>query len=62
MTWDCHVDYSAKGRYDILLGRYILTALGLNLKIYYHVIEANGGPFKSPAASMVDLGAYEFKF
>ena len=56
------MDYSAKGRYDILLGRYILTALGLNLKIYYHVIEANGGPFKSPAASMVDLGAYEFKF
>ena len=24
-TWKCHVDDSAKGRYDIILGRYLLT-------------------------------------
>ena len=25
MTWKCHVDDSARGRYDIILGRYLLT-------------------------------------
>ena len=24
VTWNCHVDDSAKGRYDMILGRYIL--------------------------------------
>ena len=27
VTWNCHGDYSAKGRYDIILGGDILTAL-----------------------------------
>ena len=31
VTWNCHVDDSAKGRYYMILGRYLLTALGLNL-------------------------------
>ena len=25
VMWDCYVDDSAKGRYDIILGQYILT-------------------------------------
>ena len=25
VTWECNVDESAKGTYDMLLGRYILT-------------------------------------
>ena len=33
VTWNCNVDDSAKGRYGIILGRYILTALGLKFKI-----------------------------
>ena len=24
MTWNCHVDGSAKGRYDMILGQYLL--------------------------------------
>ena len=32
VTWNCHVDDSAKGRYDMILGRDILTKLGLNLE------------------------------
>ena len=32
VTWNCHVDDSAKGGYDMILGGYILTELGLNLK------------------------------
>ena len=31
MTWNYHVDYSAKVNYDMISGRYILTALGLNI-------------------------------
>ena len=26
VTYICHVDESAKGRYDMILGRYLLTA------------------------------------
>ena len=39
VTWDCHVDNFDKGRYKILLGQDILTALGLNLKFSEHVIK-----------------------
>ena len=41
-----HVDDSSKGRYNIILGQYLLTELVLNLKISEHAIEANNGPFK----------------
>ena len=26
VTWDCHVNYSATGRYDMILGRDLLTS------------------------------------
>ena len=61
MTWDYHVDESNKVRYDMILGREILTVLGLNLKFSDHVIEEDDIPFKGYTASMVDLGTYEFK-
>ena len=32
VMWNCHVDDSANGRYDMILGRDLLTELGLNLK------------------------------
>ena len=32
VTWNFHVDDSTKGRYNMILGRYLLTTLGLNLK------------------------------
>ena len=31
VTWNCHVDESAKGRYYMILGRYILASLVLNI-------------------------------
>ena len=61
MTWDCHVDESTKGGYNMILGRDILTELGLNLKFSEHVIEADYGNFNRSKTSMVDLGAYIFK-
>ena len=61
VTWKCHADDSAKGRYDMILGRYILTELGLNIKFFDHVIEADDGTFIGSTTPMFDLGTYEFK-
>ena len=33
MTWEYNVDDSTKGRYGMVLGIYLLTALGINLNI-----------------------------
>ena len=38
VTWKCHVDDSTNGRYDMILGRDLLTALGLDLKLSKNVI------------------------
>ena len=38
VTWKCHVDESTNGRYDMILGRDLLTALGLDLKFSENVI------------------------
>ena len=45
----------------MILGRDILTELGLNLKFSEHVIEADDGPFNGSTMPMVDLGTYIFK-
>ena len=55
------MDDSAKGRYYMILGRYVLTALRINLKCYEHVIKWVDGPLQGSTAPMVDLGAYECK-
>ena len=62
MTWKCHVDDSGKGRYNIILGRDILTELVLNIKLSEHVIEADDRPLKGSTAPMVNLGTYIFKY
>ena len=40
-----HVYDSDQGRFDVILGRDILTDLESNLKYSYHVIESYDGPF-----------------
>ena len=45
----------------MILGGYILTAVGLNLKFSGPVMEYDDGPFKWYTAPMVDLGTYELK-
>ena len=61
VTWDCHVDGSAKVRYDMILGRDLLTELVLNLTLSENVIYADDGSSKGLTAPMVDLGMYELK-
>ena len=60
VTWNCHLEDSAKGRYDMIFGPYILTELGLNLRFSEHIIEADDGPLKGSTTPMVDLGMYIF--
>ena len=60
VMWNCHTDDSAKVRYDMILGRDLLTELVLNIKLSEHVIEADYQPLKGLTAPMVDLGKYEF--
>ena len=62
VTWNFHVDEYAKVRYDMILGKYLITELGLNLKFSEHVIESGDGPFNGSTNSMVDLGTYIFKY
>ena len=61
MTWNFNVDDSSKGVYDMILGRYLLKDLVLNLKFFNNAIEADDGPFIGSMEFMVDLGTYEFK-
>ena len=56
MTWKCHVDDSAKGIYNMILGRYLLTELVLNLKFSEHVIKSDDVPFNGSTTPMIDLG------
>ena len=36
LTWKCHVDDYAKGRYEMILGRHLSTDLGLYIRLSYH--------------------------
>ena len=45
----------------MILGKYLLTWLGLNLELSDRVIKADCGPFKGSTTPMVDLSTYEFK-
>ena len=45
MTWEFHVDESNKGRYDIILGRYFITDLGLDLKLPKKLIAGSERPY-----------------
>ena len=45
VTWKCHVDESTNVRYDMILGRDLPTALGLNLKFYDNIIIGRKVPY-----------------
>ena len=62
VTWNCHVNESAKVRYDMILGVDILTDLILNIILSDHIIEAENGTFKGSKEPMVDLCVYQFKY
>ena len=57
MTRKCHVYDSDKGRCDMIVGKDILIELGLNLKCFERVIEADYVTFKGSTTPMVDFTA-----
>ena len=61
MMWKCHVDEPAEGRYDMILGRDVLTSLGLDVKVSECVIIGIYGPYEKCLLPMVDISNYEFK-
>ena len=58
LTWNFHVDDSAKVRYDMILCRYPFTALLLDIKLSDNVFEAYDKPFKGSTLPIVDMGTY----
>ena len=61
VTWKCHVDNSARGRYGMILGQDLFTELGLILKFSEQVIKADDGHFKGSITPVVNLVMYIFK-
>ena len=46
VTCKCHVEKSTNSRYDMILGRDLLTAMGLDLNLSKNVIIGGEGPHK----------------
>ena len=55
------MDESTNGRYDMILGRDLITALGLDFKFSDNIIIGGDGPYQGCSAPMVDLSNYEVK-
>ena len=53
--WKFHVEKSTNSRYDMILVRYLLTALGLDIKFYDNVMIGGEGPYKGFSSPMVDV-------
>ena len=51
---------STKGRYNIILGRYLLTALVLDLKFSGSIIVGGEGSYEGCLEPMVYVGNYDY--
>ena len=60
VTWKCHVDEYTTSRYYMILGRDLLTELGLDLKLYENVICGGERLYKGCSEPMVDVNNYDF--
>ena len=60
--WKCHVDESTISRYDTILGRDLLTALGLYLKFLEKFIIGGDRPYEGWLATMVDVSNCDFTY
>ena len=60
VTWKFHVDKYTNSRYDMILGRDLITALGLDLKFYGNVILGGEVPYKECSVPMVDVINYNY--
>ena len=61
-SWKFHVDEFTTGRYNIILGRDLLTALGLDLKFYENILIGGKSPYEGLSAPMFDVINCGFNF
>ena len=60
-TWKCYVAKLTNSRYNMILGRDLLTALGLDIKFSENIILGGDGTFIGCSAPIVDVSTYDFK-
>ena len=53
--WKFRVDESTNGRYEMVLGRDLLTALGLDLRFSNNAIIGRKVPYKGCSTPIVDV-------
>ena len=58
---ECYMGEYTESSYYSIWFRYLITALGLNLKLSEHIIKVNCGQFENFTVPMVYLDMYEFK-
>ena len=46
----------------MILGRYLLTALGLDFKFSDNVVIGSEGPYEGLSAPMIDISNYDFTY
>ena len=54
------MDKTTNIRYDMILDREIITALGLGLEFYDNVMVGTKVPYEGCSATMVDVSSYDF--
>ena len=62
MSRKFHVDKKTNSRYDMILGRDLLTSLRLDLKCYQNLIIGDEGLYEGYLAPKADLSKYDFKY
>ena len=62
MTWKCHIYETNNDRYEMILGIYLLTALGMDLKFSKNFVIGGYGPYEGCSAPMVDASNYNFNY
>ena len=56
-----HMDKQTNRKYDMILCRYLLTALGLDINFSENITIGDGGSHKRCSAHMANLSSYKFK-
>ena len=61
MSWKCHVNSSTNIRYDMILGRDLRNALGLDIKFSENIIMGGDVTYEGFLTPMIDVSNYDFK-
>ena len=61
LSWKYHADNKTNRGYDMILGRDLLTSMGLDLNISEDIIIGGEGTYEECLVYMVDLSNYDSK-